>query len=146
MKRAGILILTSLALIAPNVVGAQVAGSTLIGVAEAELRDVATGWSAKRQVLGSPSSMTRKSASAMSTTLSSRLTSRFPTRSSTPAIFLHIAKHDVAVPVSQLKLVDGKLVLPGATRDALQASSRVRVRALKFVSQATASLGGRVFR
>jgi hypothetical protein len=34
--------------------------------------------------------------------------------------FLAVAKHDVAVPVSKLKLVDGKLVLPGATRDALK--------------------------
>jgi hypothetical protein len=34
--------------------------------------------------------------------------------------FLTVAKHDVAVPVSKLKLVDGKLVLPGATRDALK--------------------------
>ncbi|MGC1180577.1 MAG: PRC-barrel domain-containing protein [Methyloceanibacter sp.] len=122
MKRAGILILTSLALIAPNVVGAQVAGSTLIGVAEAELRDVATGWSAKRQVLVQ--------------TVFNDLNERIgdvddiiiaPDKSISYAIinagiFLHIAKHDVAVPVSQLKLVDGKLVLPGATRDALQAS------------------------
>src|SRR6516162_11807564 len=34
--------------------------------------------------------------------------------------FLAVAKHDGAVPVSQLKLVDGKLVLPGATRQALK--------------------------
>ena len=34
--------------------------------------------------------------------------------------FLAVTKHDVAVPVSKLKLVDGKLVLPGATRDALK--------------------------
>ena len=31
-----------------------------------------------------------------------------------------MTKHNVAVPVSQLKLVDGKLVLPGATRQALK--------------------------
>ena len=36
--------------------------------------------------------------------------------------FLAVAKHDVAVPVSQLKLVDNKLVLAGATKDALKAS------------------------
>ena len=36
--------------------------------------------------------------------------------------FLAVTKHDVAVPVSQLKLVDDKLVLAGATRDALKAS------------------------
>jgi hypothetical protein len=32
------------------------------------------------------------------------------------------SKHDVAVPVSKFKLVDGKLVLPGATKEALKAS------------------------
>jgi len=36
--------------------------------------------------------------------------------------FLAVTKHDVAVPVSQLKLVDDKLVLAGATREALKAS------------------------
>ena len=36
--------------------------------------------------------------------------------------FLGLARHDVAIPVSQFKLVDKKLVLPGATKDALKAS------------------------
>ena len=36
--------------------------------------------------------------------------------------FLGLTKHNVAVPVSQFKLVDKKLVLPGATKDALKAS------------------------
>jgi len=35
--------------------------------------------------------------------------------------FLGLAKHDVAIPVSQFKLVDKKLVLPGATKEALKA-------------------------
>ena len=43
MKLSQILVLTGFVLIAPNVGQAQVAGSTLIGVAAAELRDVATG-------------------------------------------------------------------------------------------------------
>jgi hypothetical protein len=33
-----------------------------------------------------------------------------------------LAKHNVAIPVSQLKLVDKKLVLAGATKEALKAS------------------------
>jgi hypothetical protein len=36
--------------------------------------------------------------------------------------FLAVTKHDVAVPVSKLKVVDDKLVLAGATKDALKAS------------------------
>ena len=35
--------------------------------------------------------------------------------------FLGLGKHDVAIPVSQLKVKDGKLVLAGATKDALKA-------------------------
>src|SRR6476620_9697591 len=52
MKVPQLLILSSLVLITPNVVQAQVAGSTLVGVSVEEARDVATGWSAKRQVFG----------------------------------------------------------------------------------------------
>src|SRR5258708_14669615 len=52
MKRAGILMVAAIALAAPTIARAQVAGSTLIGVAAAELREVTLGWSAKRQVLG----------------------------------------------------------------------------------------------
>jgi sporulation protein YlmC with PRC-barrel domain len=36
--------------------------------------------------------------------------------------FTGLTKHDVAVPISQLKLVDNKLVLAGATKEALKAS------------------------
>src|SRR3979411_3421520 len=34
--------------------GQQVVGSTQLGVAVAELRDVTVGWSARRQILGQP--------------------------------------------------------------------------------------------
>jgi hypothetical protein len=37
---------------ATTAISQQVVGSTQLGVAVAELRDVTTGWSAKRQVLG----------------------------------------------------------------------------------------------
>ncbi len=136
MNRAGILILTSLALIAPNVARAQVAGSTLVGVAEAELREVATGWSAKRQVLGKPVFNDQKERIGDVDDIIIA-----PDKAISYAIinagdFLDIVKHDVAIPVSPLKLVDGKLVLPGATRDALKATPAFEY-ALKFVSQAT---------
>ena len=36
--------------------------------------------------------------------------------------FIGLTKHDVAIPVSQLKLADNKLVLAGATKEALKAS------------------------
>jgi sporulation protein YlmC with PRC-barrel domain len=121
MKLSRILVLTSLVLIAPNVARAQVAGSTLIGVAQAELRDVALGWSAKRQVLGQPvfNDQNERIGTVDDVIIA-------PDKAISYAIinaggFLHVAKHDVAVPVSQLKQDDGKLVLAGATRDALKA-------------------------
>ena len=36
--------------------------------------------------------------------------------------FTGLTKHNVAIPVSQLKLVDNKLVLAGATKEALKAT------------------------
>ena len=36
--------------------------------------------------------------------------------------FLAVAKHNVAIPVSQFQLNGDKLVLPGATRDVLKAA------------------------
>jgi hypothetical protein len=36
--------------------------------------------------------------------------------------FLAVAKHNVAIPVSQFQLSGEKLVLPGATKDALKAT------------------------
>jgi hypothetical protein len=122
MRLPHFLIITSLVLIVPHLVRAQVAGSTLIGVTAAEMRDVVTGWSAKRQVLGA----------AVYNDLNERIGDVddiiiAPDKAISYAIvnaggFLQLTKHDVAIPVSQLKLVEGKLVLPGATRDALKAS------------------------
>ena len=120
MKLSQILVLTGFVLIAPNVGQAQVAGSTLIGVEAAELRDVATGWSAKRQVLGAPiyNDQSERIGDVDDIIIA-------PDNAVSYAIinaggFLHVTKHDVAVLVSQLKLVEGKLVLAGATRDALK--------------------------
>jgi len=122
MKRSHLLILTSLVLIAPNVARAQVAGSTVVGVEEAELRDVAMGWSGKRQVFGQPvfNDLNERIGDVDDIIIA-------PDKAISYVIinaggFLHVTKHDVAVPVSQLKLTEGKLVLPGATRDALKAS------------------------
>jgi sporulation protein YlmC with PRC-barrel domain len=122
MKRTGMLVLMGIALMAPAIVQAQVAGSTLVGVAAAELRDVTMGWSAKRQVLGQVvfNDKGERIGSVDDIVIS-------PDKSVSYVIvnaggFIGVTKHDVAVPVSQLKQVDGKLVLPGATKEALKAS------------------------
>jgi hypothetical protein len=122
MKRANILMLIGIVLMTPSITQAQVAGSTVIGVSATELREVAQGWSAKRQVLGQPVSNDK---SERIGTVDDIIIA--PDKSVSYAIinaggFLNVAKHDVAVPVSQLKEDQGKLILPGATRDALKAS------------------------
>jgi sporulation protein YlmC with PRC-barrel domain len=122
MKSTPILVLASIALTAPTMSYAQVAGSTLIGVSVAEMRDVTSGWSAKRQILGQ----------AIFNDKDERVGSIddiiiAPDKAVSYAIinaggFIGLTKHDVAIPVSQLKLADNKLVLAGATKEALKAT------------------------
>ena len=122
MKSMHILMLASIALTAPTISHAQVAGSTLIGVSVAEMRDVSTGWSAKRTILGQPvfNDKNERVGSIDDIIIA-------PDKAVSYAIinaggFIGLTKHDVAIPVSQLKLVDNKLVLAGATKEALKAS------------------------
>ena len=122
MKSMHILMLASIALTAPTISHAQVAGSTLVGVSVAEMRDVSLGWSAKRQILGQPvfNDKDERVGSIDDIIIA-------PGKAVSYAIinaggFTGLTKHDVAIPVSQLKLADNKLVLAGATKEALKAS------------------------
>lgn len=121
MKAIHILMLAGVALTAPAISYAQVAGSTTVGVSVAELRDVAMGWSAKRTILGHPvyNDKNERVGSVEDIIVA-------PDKAVSYAIinaggFLAVAKHDVAVPVSQFQLIDNKLVLAGATKDAMKA-------------------------
>ena len=122
MKSIHILMLASIALTVPAVSHAQVAGSTLIGVSVTEMRDVSKGWSTKRQILGQPvfNDKDERVGSVDDIIIA-------PDKAVSYAIvnaggFIGLTKHNVAIPVSQLKLVDNKLVLAGATKEALKAS------------------------
>jgi sporulation protein YlmC with PRC-barrel domain len=102
-------------------VSAQVAGSTLLGVAYGEMRDVTMGWSAKRQLLGQTvyNEKNEKVGSVDDLIVS-------PAKAVSYAIigaggFLGVAKHDVAIPVNQFTQQDGKFVLAGATKDVIKA-------------------------
>ena len=115
-------VLASIALVVPAISQAQTAGSTVLGVSVAELHDVVTGWSAKRSILGQPvyNDKNERVGSVDDIVIA-------PDKAVSYAIvnaagFIGLPKHDVAVPVSQFKLVDQKLVLAGATKDALKAS------------------------
>jgi len=103
-------------------IGQQVVGSTQLGVAVAELRDVTTGWSAKRQVLGK--TIYNDGGDGIGKVDDIIVA---PDKAVSYAIigaggFLGVGRHDVAIPVGQLKQQsDGKFVLAGATKDALKA-------------------------
>jgi sporulation protein YlmC with PRC-barrel domain len=101
--------------------GAQVAGSTTIGVTVEEVKAVALGWSAKKKILGK--SVFNDKNEKIGVVDDLIIT---PDRSLSYAIigaggFLGIGKHDVAIPVGQFKADKGKIVLVGATKDALKA-------------------------
>jgi sporulation protein YlmC with PRC-barrel domain len=99
----------------------QVVGSTQLGVAYAELRDVTTGWSTKKQVLGKK---VFNDAGETVGKIDDIIVS--PDKSVSYAIvgaggFLNVGRHDVAIPVNQLKEIDGRFILAGATKDAIKA-------------------------
>lgn len=100
---------------------AQVAGTTLLGVEYGELRDITMGWSAKKQLLGRTiyNEKNEKVGKVDDLIVS-------PSKAVSYAIvgaggFLGVAKHDVAIPVSQFKKDQDKIVLPGASKDAIKA-------------------------
>lgn len=121
MKPMQFLMLAAFVLISPTISHAQVAGATPLGVTVTELQAVVKGWSVKRTVLGQAlyNDKDEKVGSVDDIIIT-------PDKAVSYAIvgtggFLGLAKHDVAIPVSQIKLVDKKLVLPGATKEALKA-------------------------
>jgi sporulation protein YlmC with PRC-barrel domain len=100
---------------------AGVAGSATIGVAVEEMKAVALGWSAKKQILDQDvyNDSNEKVGKVEDLIVA-------PDKAVSYAIvgvggFLGIDRHDVAIPAGQLKIVGGKVMLPGATKDALKA-------------------------
>ena len=97
MKTAHLIVLAALAVAVPAISHAQEAGSTFLGSTYAELRDVAVGWSAKRQIIGSPvfNDLNERIGSIDDVIVT-------PDKSVSYAIinaggFLAVTKHDVAV-------------------------------------------------
>ena len=99
---------------------AQVAGSTLLGTSISELRSVTLGWSAKRQILGQPVFNEKGERIGLIDDVIVTTDKALSYAIVNAGGFIGLAKHDVAIPVSQFKLVDDKLVLPGATKETLK--------------------------
>jgi len=123
MHWIGALLLALLVVVNPSTyLWAQVAGSTSLGVTAEELRGVMLGWSAKKQVLGKTVyNESNQKVGAIDDLIIA------PDRAVSFAIigaggFAGLGRHDVAIPVTQLKqAADGKIVLPGATKEAIKA-------------------------
>jgi sporulation protein YlmC with PRC-barrel domain len=121
MKSLSTIAFTVLLIATPACFAQQVVGSTTLGVAYAELRDVTTGWSTKRQVLG------KKVFNDNGETVG-KIDDIIvaPDKAVSYAIigaggFLGVGRHDVAIPVSQLKEDSGKFILAGASKEAVKA-------------------------
>lgn len=102
---------------------AQTAGS-MVSVSTTELREVAMGWSAKKQILGENvyNNIGEKVGEINDLIVT-------PNKALSYAIvgvggFLGVGEHEIAVPVGQLKQQEGKIVLPGATKEALKAAPK----------------------
>jgi len=100
---------------------AQTPRSRVVGVSKEEQKVVATGWSAKKDIMDKAvyNDNNEKIGSVDDLIVS-------PNKSLSYAIigvggFLGMGTHDVAIPVNHIKERDNKLVLPGATKEALKA-------------------------
>ena len=102
-------------------VSAQIAGSTTPGMSVEELQTIARGWSATKQMLGKPvyNDKNEKVGDVDDLIIA-------PDSASSYAIigvggFLGLGERQVAVPANHLKHTEGRIVLPNATKEALQA-------------------------
>ena len=121
MKGMAVVAVSILLLVPGGYAAAQVAGLTRLGVAVEEMKTVALGWSAKKQVLGQP---VYNDQNQRVGTISDLIIA--PDTAVSFVIvgaggFVGLGRHDVAVPVTQLSHKDGKFILPGATKDAIKA-------------------------
>ena len=121
MKSVSAMLITLLLIASSPCLAQQVVGSTQLGVAYAELRDVTTGWSTKRQVLG------KKVFNDKGETIG-KIDDIIvaPDKAVSYAIigaggFLGVGRHDVAIPVNQLKEDGERFILAGGSKDAIKA-------------------------
>ena len=110
-----------LLIVAVGNVSAQIAGSTTPGMSVEELKTIARGWSATKQILGKPvyNAKNEKVGDVDDLIIA-------PDSASSYAIigvggFLGLGERQVAVPANHLKHTEGRIVLPDATKEALQA-------------------------
>jgi uncharacterized ion transporter superfamily protein YfcC len=122
MRKIVLVVFTSLVIAAGA--GDSVAQTAGVSVSTTELREVATGWSAKKQILGeNVYNDTGDKGGEINDLIVT------PTKALSYAIvgvggFLGIGEHEIAVPVGKLKQEKGKIVLHGATKEVLKAAPK----------------------
>ena len=122
MRKSVLVVFTSLVIAAG--VADSVAQTAGVSVSTTELVEVATGWSAKKQILGEN---VYNDAGDKVGEINDLIVT--PTKALSYAIvgvggFLGIGEHEIAVPVGRLKQQQDKIVLPGATKEALKAAPK----------------------
>ncbi|MEZ2351132.1 PRC-barrel domain-containing protein [Caballeronia sp. RCC_10] len=100
---------------------AQVAGAQPLGVSVEVSTAIIDGWSVRKSILNKP---VVNDQGARVGVIHDIIVA--PDRSVSFAIiaanqFLGVSRHDVAIPIEQLDFKNGKLVLAGATKDAIKA-------------------------
>lgn len=122
MNRSVLVACVSVALaISIGVAQAQIAGTTTVGVEVSALQELAVGWSARKQILGHSvfNEKGEKLGSVDDLIVS-------PDKAVSFAIigaggFVGLGRHDVAIPVDQIHLRNGRFVVDGASKEAIRA-------------------------
>jgi len=97
-----------------------------LGVTVTELRDVTKGWSVKRSIVGQPVYNEKDERVGSVDDIIVTRDEAVSYAIVNAGGFLGLTKHNVALPVSQFKLVNNKFVLPGVTKDNLKAMPESR--------------------
>jgi sporulation protein YlmC with PRC-barrel domain len=111
-------------LTATGALSAQVAGATTVGIAVAEMQDVLVGWSAKKSILGKTVYNENGDKVGKVDDLIIASDKNVSYLIVGAGGFVGIGRHDVAIPIKQVQEKDGKIVLPGATKEIVKSLPR----------------------
>ncbi|MDR5762484.1 MULTISPECIES: PRC-barrel domain-containing protein [unclassified Caballeronia] len=114
---------------------AQVAGAQPLGVSVEVSTAIINGWSVKKSILNKPvvNDQGQRVGVIHDIIVAPDKSVSFVIIAANQ--FLGVSHHDVAIPVDQLDVKDGKLVLAGATKDAIKALPEFQYNKVKATPQ-----------